>query len=202
LSEVHVNDLLEVLHQEVVSFGRHATQIEETPLTDKIVMAYNLQKKKVYAMEQAYTWIHMFSDELVQKGSTLITTIYLGTITITKHWVPLIISDGGATINYGDSLGEPIPSKLYDAYTWWLQQHNSAITSSLATLAVTDQTNSYSCGILMMNSLQHFVNSTKYPLVGGLKAGVVSERLKAFNSVSNHIVKCVCYILHFHICTS
>ena len=204
LSEVHVNDLLEVLRREVVSFGKHATQVEGTPLTDKIVTAYNLRKKKVYAIDQTYAWIRMIGDELVQKGSTLITAVYLGTITNAKHWVPLIISDGGATINYGDSLSEPIPSKLYDAYTWWLQQHNPAITSSLATLPVTDQTDSYSCGILMMNSLQHFVNPTKYPLVqvGGLKAGVVSERLKAFNSVSNHIVKRVCYIPHFHTCVS
>ena len=199
LSEVHVNDLLEVLRREVVRFGKHAIQIEGTPLTDKIFTAYNLRKKNVYAMDQAYAWIRMIGDELVQKDSTLITAVYLGTITNAKHWVPLIISDGGATINYGDSLGEPIPSKLYSAYTWWLQQHNPAITSSLATLPVTDQTDSYSCGILMVNSLQHFVNPTMYPLVGGLKAGIVSERLKAFNSVSNHIVKRVCYIPHFHI---
>jgi len=102
---------------------------------------------------------------------------------------------GSATIHYGDSLGTSIPSKLYDVYTWWLQQHNPAILSSLKTLPVTDQTDGYSCGILTMNGLQHFINPEKYPLVGGLKAGIVSERLKAFNPVANHIVKRVCYIL-------
>jgi hypothetical protein len=116
LSEVHVNDLLEVLCQKVVRFGKHAIQIEGTPLTDKIFTAYNLWKKNVYAIDQAYAWIRMISDELVKKDLTLITAIYLNTITNAKHWVSLIISNGVATINYSDSLSEPIPSKLYDAY--------------------------------------------------------------------------------------
>ncbi len=168
---------------------------------DKIITAYNLQKHKVYAMEQAYAWIHTISNELVQKCSTLITAIYLGTITGAKHWVPLVISKGGATISYGNSLGELIPPKLRNAYTWWLQQHSSTMTSSLMTLPVTDQTDTFLCGILMMNS-RHFVNLTKYPLVGGLKAGIVSERLKAFNSISNHIFKRVSYIPCPLICKS
>lgn len=202
LSEVHINDLLEVLRREVISVGKHATQIEGTPLTDKIITAYNLQKHMVYATEQAYAWIRTIGNELVQKRSTLITAVYLGTITGAKHWVPLVISNGGATISYGDSLGEPIPPKLRNAYTWWLQQHSPTITSSLTTLPVTDQTDTFSCGILMMNSLRHFVNPTKYPLVGGLKAGIVSERLKAFNSISNHIFKRVSYIPCSLICKS
>ena len=191
LSKVHINDLLEI--REVVSVGKHVTQIEGTPFTDKIIEAYHHRKDKTYATDQAYAWIRTIGNELVQKCSILITAVYLGTITNAKHWVPLIISDSGATINYGDLLGTPIPSKLNNVYIWWLQQHNPTGPSSLKILPVTTQTNSHLCGILTINSLRHFINPTKYPLVGGLKASIVSERLNTFNSVSNYIIKWVCY---------
>ena len=84
-SEVHINDLLKVLHQEVVSVGKHAIQIEGTLLTDKIITAYTLWKQKVYATDQAYAWIYMISNKLAQKHSALITAVYLGTITNAKH---------------------------------------------------------------------------------------------------------------------
>jgi hypothetical protein len=195
LSEVHINDLLEILCREVISVGNHPIQIEGTSLTDKIIWVYNHRKDKGYATDKGCAWIRTIGDELVQKCLTLITVVYLDTITNSKHWVPLVISGRGATINYGDSLGTPILLKLHDAYTWWLQQHNPTILCSLKALPVTEQTDGYSYGILTINSLRLFVNAQKYPLVGGLKAGIVSERLKAFNSVSNHIINQIWHIL-------
>jgi len=65
LSEVHINDMLEVLRREVISVGKHAIQIEGTPLTDKIIRAYNHWKDKVYPTDQAYAWIRTIGDDLM-----------------------------------------------------------------------------------------------------------------------------------------
>jgi hypothetical protein len=115
---------------------------------------------------------------------------YLGNITKSKHWVPVVFDHGSAVVRYTDSMGDPITPKLCAAFIWWLHQHRAATSSPpiIEELPITQQQDNHSCGILTLNSLCHFFDPCKYQLVGGLRASVASECLKLFNEVASHII--------------
>ena len=192
LKEVNVDDLLFLLREEVLQLDHLVLlglRVEATPITSKIINSYNKRQKGTYKTEKGYTWLRAIGDKVVHNQQTLLSAVFLGIINGIKHWVPLVISEGGKKICYGDSLGFPIPSKLHNAFAWWLQQHDPAVAPSLQSLPITSQIDDHSCGILTINSLRHFVNPCEHKLLSGHKTSIVMERLKAFNTISNKIIK-------------
>ena len=86
------------------------------------------------------------------------TIVNLKNINGMQHWTPVTITDGGATIFYGDSFGEPIPKKLHDTYTWWIRKHGYTGPIMVKSLPIGHQTDGSSCGTFAINSLRHFLN--------------------------------------------
>jgi hypothetical protein len=132
LEASHMNDHLELLRRETPSQGGNPTpdgqhsqsiHVEVTALMSKVMKAFEAHGDGSYQSENEYKWLRDLGDELVQNQLTIVTVVYLGDITKSKHWVPLVVANRGADLYYGDSFGQPIPAKLREAYRWWINMH-------------------------------------------------------------------------------
>ncbi|TFK58886.1 hypothetical protein BDN72DRAFT_781459 [Pluteus cervinus] len=120
-----------------------------------------------------------------------------------NHWVPIIVDTATSVLLYGDSLrhrGSPQDSELLDALNWWLVQHVSRIFSQ-QDLAITNQDDSYNCGILSVNGLQHYLMPEKYSLLPSERSIHDFERIKVFNHVVAQMLDTVSYPPSFRITT-
>ncbi|KAJ7789162.1 hypothetical protein B0H14DRAFT_3574828 [Mycena olivaceomarginata] len=110
------------------------------------------------------------------------STAHLGQINNKPHWIGFVFdfSHPTAVIHYGDSFGEPMPASLLAACRWWIAQHSEA-QLVLKDLPISTQSDGFSCGMLVDNSLQHFVDSQI--LLSMPSASFVDARLEAFNKI-------------------
>ncbi|KAJ7038755.1 hypothetical protein C8F04DRAFT_1255677 [Mycena alexandri] len=60
-------------------------------------------------------------------------------------------------VRYGDSFSEPMPEEMTAACQWWLKQHTTAKVG-LEDLPIGRQADGFSCGMLVDNAGQHFVD--------------------------------------------
>ena len=207
LSNDQINDQLELLQNELPkthsppSSSPNASKssfqsvlIKNVFLTTKIFTAFTRQEQNTYEKESSFDWVRSVANNIIQERKMLVTIVNLQNINGMQHWTPVTIADGGATIFYGDSFGEPIPKKLHGTYTWWIREHGYTGPITVKSLPIGHQTDGSSCGTFAINSLRHFLNPAR-PLIGGQKASVTSERLDAFNVLSAQIVLRVCEIV-------
>ncbi|KAJ7472585.1 hypothetical protein FB451DRAFT_1213490 [Mycena latifolia] len=177
LSGSQQNDMLELL--------RH--KVDSDPL-----LAQNIRVQGVDRNAQSFRWLRDLADDLVRNQAALVTTAHLGEITNEPHWIGLVVDLSLPTtkILYGDSFGHPIPPTLLDACRWWISQHTEAHLA-LDKLPVGPQDDGFSCGMLVDNSLQHFVN----PEIPLSKPGgkFVSARLTAFNKIGQWVLERVSF---------
>jgi hypothetical protein len=72
------------------------------------------------------------------------------------HWACLLIDARAGTIGWGDSLGRPVPAAFEDRLRGWLAHIIPQTSfSPLHNLPCAHQTDSYSCGIIAVNTLKH-----------------------------------------------
>ncbi|KAJ6507564.1 hypothetical protein DFH09DRAFT_1143587, partial [Mycena vulgaris] len=60
-------------------------------------------------------------------------------------------------VRYGDSFGTPIPEELLAACRWWLGHHTPG-EIGLEDLPTGKQTDGFSCGMLVGNAQEHYVD--------------------------------------------
>lgn len=126
-------------------------------------------------------WVRDVGDDLVQNRAALLTSAHLGEITDEPHWVSIIFDcREKPVVRYGDSFGSPMPEELGAACDWWLAQHTSKDVAR-ADLPVARQEDGFSCGILVDNAHQHFLDPS-IPLDG--PTHVVNARLTIFNQIA------------------
>ncbi|KAJ7050612.1 hypothetical protein C8F01DRAFT_1344185 [Mycena amicta] len=100
-----------------------------------------------------------------------------------NHWVGLVIDFESKTVLYGDPLRGSAPIDLKRSYNWWIAQHNlDDFTWQI--LPSTAQTDSFSCGILAHNAVDHYLRPDRVPLLS--MADAVSMRLQVFNEIIEH----------------
>ncbi|KAF7371544.1 hypothetical protein MVEN_00009400 [Mycena venus] len=178
------NDMLELLRHKVDSNPELAKKfrIQGVALAAKILEAHNAGSE-TYRSSQSFRWIRDIADDLVRNEAALISTAHLGKINDKPHWIGLVFdfSQPTATIRYGDSFGEPMPAQLLAACRWWIAQHSEAHLM-LEDLPIGAQSDGFSCGMLVDNSLQHFVDSQVLLSVPGLS--FVNARLEAFKKIA------------------
>ncbi|KAJ7869051.1 hypothetical protein B0H13DRAFT_2557989 [Mycena leptocephala] len=97
------------------------------------------------------------------------------------HWVSIVfdMTQPDGVLRYGDSFGGEIPEELAAASRWWLNQHTTA-KLELAKLPIAPQEDGFSCGILVDNAQQHFVDPS-VPLLETAK--FMDARLEVFNKI-------------------
>jgi hypothetical protein len=87
-----------------------------------------------------------------------------------NHWVAIILVNEGGQIrvHHYDSLGYSLPKSVTDILSWWLEQHGwrrSGTQLTVTSTSGTRQTDTYSCGLLAVNSLGHFFLPAVFPLI-------------------------------------
>ncbi|KZS86416.1 hypothetical protein SISNIDRAFT_420937 [Sistotremastrum niveocremeum HHB9708] len=94
-----------------------------------------------------------------------------------NHWVAMVVDAHRRSIRYGDSFGHPIPDTLLETIHWWIRHHYVTTQDfELTHLPVTHQNDGFSCGMLAMNALSHFM--VKDVPLAAAKSVAYGERLR------------------------
>ncbi|KAJ7779365.1 hypothetical protein DFH07DRAFT_730171, partial [Mycena maculata] len=198
LTGSQMNDMLEILRYKInTNPALMKNRVWGTVLVPKILEAHRAAVTNTYWTAQHLGWLRDLGDDIMQSGAALITSTHLGEITDEPHWVTLIfdMTQPNGVIRYGDSFGTPIPETLLAACHWWMGQH-TATNVGLEDLPIATQQDGFSCGLLVDNSQQHFVDSS-IPLTDS--AEFVNSRLEAFNKISARGLEQVPATLLLHI---
>lgn len=188
LATTQINQQLDLLRWRIrrqhTPSGKH--EIVATHFFPKIIQLFQ-QSHSTYTAESPpsdgrYPWA--VGQNLADATST--TTIVSGVFNILdSHWVSMTVDVERRTISYGDSLVSDRKTKevAMRAVEWWIGVH---ITGDFVCvdLPITRQTDSVSCGVFAVNSIQHLV----FPQEGLLLTHeVVTERYRWFlGALSRH----------------
>ncbi|KAJ6622147.1 hypothetical protein B0H10DRAFT_2431921 [Mycena sp. CBHHK59/15] len=189
LASSQQNNMLELIRQKVDADPALAGKIrvEGVNLTPKIIKVFEAGAD-TYRTTRSFRWIRELFDDLLRDKAALITTAHLGKITKEPHWAGLVVdaSKPVTQILYADSFGKTIPPSLFAAFRWVVDQHTTA-AQSVGKLPVGPQQDGFSCGMLINNSLQHFVD----PAIPLSKAGQNFARacLVAFNKLGKSMLE-------------
>ncbi|KAJ7794834.1 hypothetical protein B0H14DRAFT_3556186 [Mycena olivaceomarginata] len=168
LSGSQMNDMLELLRNKVNTIPESIqnTRIWGTALVPKILAAYRAADAGTYWTAPDLRWIRDLRKDVVQSRAALITSGHLGLITDELHWVAVVfdMTQPVGLVRYGDSFGGEIPEEL----------------AAACHLPIALQEDGYSCGILVDNAQQHFVDPS-VPLLGSAK--FLDARLEVFNKL-------------------
>jgi Ulp1 family protease len=99
-----------------------------------------------------------------------------------NHWVALLIDFRNHKVYYGDSMGGAINEELKVAYDWWLSMHDEKMFKWVP-MDITSQQDRYSCGVLAVNALAHFLEPRQFDLMGART--VDAERINILSRVIN-----------------
>ncbi|KAF7366573.1 DDE superfamily endonuclease [Mycena sanguinolenta] len=157
-----MNDMLELLAHKINTDADlvNKTRVRGTALIPKILQAYRAADSGTYWLAHDLRWIRDVADDLIQSRAALITSAHLGPITNEPHWVAIVF----------DCRDKP----------WWLGQH-TPVPVAFADLPITPQADGHSCGILVNNAHEHFVDPS-IPLAP--PAYVANSRLEVFKSIA------------------
>jgi hypothetical protein len=172
-----VDSMLEVLEDRLDSEGIQSSIIQGVQFMWKLIEIYRYSRNK-YAESQNCKFVREFADKLkTAKVSAFGTVVAVriggddvllpkGEELRANHWCAVVINVDQLTIQYGDPMGLAPPSELLDVIRWWLSLSFST-TFSLHNLPITQQKDSFSCGILANNALSHHFIPTIHLLHNG-----------------------------------
>ncbi|KAJ7824919.1 hypothetical protein B0H13DRAFT_1918890 [Mycena leptocephala] len=155
-----MNDMLELLGHKINTNPELVknTRVWGTALIPKILEAYRAAERGTYWTARDWRWIRDIADDLVQNRAALITSAHLGPVTDEPHWVAMVFDcRDKPVVRYGDSFKTPIPEDLLAACHWWLSQHTPTL-AGLVDLPIAIQEDGHSCGMLVNNAKEHFVD--------------------------------------------
>jgi hypothetical protein len=102
------------------------------------------------------------------------------------HWIAFVIDSGTASIAVGDSFKKPHPS-FVSATSRWVKRHMKH-TYQQTTLPCTRQEDGFSCGILTMNAIEHYLDPEHYPLVSKTPHALAASRMsRAIDAITHHL---------------
>jgi len=180
LATTQINQQLDLLRRRIqrqhMPSGKH--EIVTTQFFPKIIQLFQ-RSHSTYMAESPpsdgrYPWA--VGQNLAGPSST---TIVSGVFNILdSHWVSMIVDVEKCTISYGDSLVSDRKTKevAMRAVQWWIGVH---VTGDFVCvdLPITRQTDSVSCGVFAVNSIQHLVFPQERLL---LAHEVITERYRWF----------------------
>jgi hypothetical protein len=92
-----------------------------------------------------------------------------------NHWAAVVIDFESWIIFYGDSLHEKPSSEVLAVLNWWTYHHTGQ-QFTRRSLAITQQQDGFSCGLLSYNALAHHFLPSECPLMAATQ--VRNGRLK------------------------
>jgi len=103
-----------------------------------------------------------------------------------NHWIAFAIDSCTASIAVGDSFKKPHPSFL-SAASRWVERHMNC-TYKQVTLPCVDQNDGFSCGILVMDAIEHYLDPEHYPLVSKPPHALGASRMsRAIDVITHHL---------------
>lgn len=172
-SDEHESQMLEILEEDLLRNGvADGVEIQPSLFFFKFLQdAY--QERMAYEEKRSPDWLYKIGERFARKSSKKLAMI---TNVGTNHWVAVILSFAEGIVWYGDSLCQPMDDNMRLVLSWWTHLHSSThFTHKL--LPTTEQSDSFSCGILAWNTLASFfiknINIIDPKCVG-------DERLKLF----------------------
>ncbi|KAJ7769944.1 hypothetical protein B0H16DRAFT_1516884 [Mycena metata] len=193
LADSQQNDMLELLRHKIDADPDLARKfrVQSIALAPKIIKAHNAGGE-AYKTAREFRWIRDIADDLVRNQAALITSGHLGEISGEDHWIGLVfdLSHPTPKIRYGDGFKNHIPQELLTACRWWLAQH-TALPALLEDLPIAEQTDGFSCGMLVDNCFQHLVDPEIRLSARG--ENFVPARLEVFNKIAKWALDRVCF---------
>ncbi|KIL67421.1 hypothetical protein M378DRAFT_74122, partial [Amanita muscaria Koide BX008] len=171
LNDEHITHMLDLLRCDVIREGlSESVEVESVWFLLKLKEGYSDQEK--YTSHQSYRWIR-------RQGQALGTGTCEQLVSIgndgENHWIALVMDFTRGTVFYGDSLGKKISDHLREMLDWWIHLHTGR-HFDYRDLPITQQQDSYSCGLLAWLALAVFLFKGKYRLAD--PSCVAQERLK------------------------
>ncbi|KAF5323141.1 hypothetical protein D9758_018984 [Tetrapyrgos nigripes] len=161
LSSDHLDLLLNLTRSKIAA--SELRDIVELPsesalFIPKIKQAYHRQDSYP---SPTFRWLHQTAGKLTSRHKTL-----LGTLANVNdnHWVTIVIDTEQAMIFHGDSMGHDINDTLGSALRWWTYQH-FGVNFRVEEMMIERQTDSYSCGLLAWDALEHFLLDDRESLI-------------------------------------
>lgn len=113
------------------------------------------------------------------------------------HWITFIIDSCTSSIAVGDSFEKSHPS-FVSAASRWVERHMKR-TYEQTILPCTKQEDGFSCRILTMNAIEHYLDAERYPLVSKTPHALAASRMsRAIDVITHHLdsVRCPPPLLH------
>ncbi|KAF7324415.1 hypothetical protein MVEN_02644000 [Mycena venus] len=166
--------MLELLEAEGLNLEDNGIRVLPCDHAERIMDFYG-NKTESYLFDPQYLDLRNLGAEFATGGHKKLCTI----ANIHKdHWVALVVDFVAETVHYGDSFGEGFNASLRGAYDWWIEQHTDK-KFTWVRMPITPQTDGHSCGILALNSLAHYLDANRFPLLN--MAEVANERLRVLS---------------------
>ncbi|KAF8172184.1 hypothetical protein K438DRAFT_1981629 [Mycena galopus ATCC 62051] len=164
LSGSQLNDMLELIYRKVCGDPTlsQKTHVQGLGLVPRILEAHGAGTE-TYKSNHRFNWLRHVCDDLVRSRAALMTAGHLGEMKNEHdpHWIALVLDLSHPTgkILYGDALegSAPIPTSLHAACRWGISQHTDA-QLLLENFPMGIQQDGFSCGMLVGNGLEHFVD--------------------------------------------
>lgn len=112
-----------------------------------------------------------------------------------NHWIAFAIDSATATIAIGDSLKKRHPL-FVSVVSGWVKRHMRQTYEEKA-LPCTKQEDGFSCGILAMNTIEHYLDPEHYPLVGKTSHALAAARMERGLDIMTHHLDSVSYSFCF-----
>jgi len=163
LATTQIDQQLELLrwriHRQCLAARKH--EIVNTHFFPKIIELFH-RSHSTYSAESppsggCYPWA--IGQDLADAASE--ASIVSGVFNVlNSHWVAMSVDAERRTISYGDSLDSDRKTKdiAMQAVKWWIAVHMKDADDFVhVDLPVSRQTDSFSCGVFAVNSIQHLI---------------------------------------------
>ncbi|KAM6491759.1 hypothetical protein JOM56_012799, partial [Amanita muscaria] len=171
----HINQILALLYDDLVQCGISGVKIEGTYFYHAIAEA--ARDLQAYASDKRYR-THREAAHAVEMG----VYDYLALIAHinSNHYIALVLDFRKSIIWYADSLSNKHSADVERNLKQWTYFHTGR-NFQLQALPITQQADTYSCGLLSCNAIANFFIPASQPLIKADHVAV--ERLKVFLAI-------------------
>jgi hypothetical protein len=176
LSDEHMHQFTELLEHCLLSDARHAG---ETYILGPWFSTHLSQ----FDDSPNHPYLERIGQDLASGHRKCIVSIWN---VDANHWITFVIDSCTASIAIGDSFEKSHPS-FVSATSQWVERHMKC-TYKQTTLPCTKQEDFFSCGILAMNAIEHYLDSERYPLVSRVPHILAASRMgRAIDVITHHL---------------
>lgn len=176
LSDDHMNQFTELLERRVLGSPQHAA---ETYVMGPWFSTHLANFDK----EPDHKYLERIGRDLASgRRKRIVGMRNVGA----NHWIAFTIDVATASISVGDSFRKSHPLFM-KAVSGWVERHMKQ-TYQQKNLPCTKQEDGFSCGVLAMNAIEHFLDSERYPLVNKTPFALSAARMeRALDVMTYHL---------------